>query len=182
MKKYSKDYKLVPGTMKNGRLKEDVEYTGKYYVSRQSRTELSKKKTYSLLLSVCCVMILAGVGLLNTSGSRVFYIAVPYACMFLPSVFCMMGAVRSIRSGDRLEYAAYDKSIKRIFRSTVGSVIINVIVVIGDFRFLFSGLNSSEMRSEIIFLAGMFLLLLLSILHLRIQKEIVYESEDTVVS
>lgn len=180
MKKYLKDYSLNPKAANNGKIKEDIEYIGKYYISGQDRKELGKYKRYCLLLALCGVVMLTGAGLLNTSGSRVFYIAVPYACQFLPAIFGLMGAIRLLRSDDRLEYAAYDKSVKRMYHSTVGVLILNIIVVIGDILFLLSGSGTGEMLSEIVFLTCMLILLLISLLFLKVQKKIVYVEEGTV--
>jgi hypothetical protein len=178
MKKYYKDYKLVSRILQNGKLGQEIEYTGRHYICRLDKEELRKKKIYCLTLALCSDIALIGVGILNTSGSRVFYVALPYVCLFFPVVFCFMGAVRFITSGDRLEYAAYDRSVNRLRKSAVGQVILSGMAVAGDLCYLFFGKDREEILKEIIYLGGMALVLALGILLLRTRTAGIYEARE----
>jgi hypothetical protein len=177
MKKYVKDYKLVTKLLPNGKTRNETEYIGEYYISRLSGKELTKRKVYCLALALCSDIMMIGIGLINTVGSRVAYVALPYVILFLPSVYCLMGAVRFITAKDKLEHTAFDRSVNRIRKSATGQIILSAIAVIGDIICLFSIKNLEKLFLEAIFLSGMIVILILSILMLRIIKKPCYEAE-----
>jgi hypothetical protein len=118
-----------------------------------------------------------GAGLLNTSGSRVLYVAMPYVCLFFPVVFNVIGAVVLMSAGSKLEFAAYDKSINRIHKSSIGQLVISGITATGDICYLLFGSHTDQMRREMVFLICMVIVLLISILLLRVRKILNYELE-----
>ena len=182
MKKYYKDYKLISKHLPNGKVRQEVKYDGNYYTCRLSETELRKKKVYYLALALCSNATMLGVGLLNTSGSRVIYVALPYVCLFIPTFFCLMGVLRFMVVGNKLEYATYDKSRNRIRRSTIGQIILSSVVALGDICYLLLSDNIEKLLRELFFLGGMILVLILSIRFLIIQKTIIYEIEESELS
>ncbi|MGF7142875.1 uncharacterized membrane protein YbjE (DUF340 family) [Anaerotaenia torta] len=167
MKKYQKDYKLIPYLQPNGKIKEKAEYTGKYYIARHSEAELRKIKRYSLTLTLCGMLAMAGAGMLNTNTGRVMYVALPYACLFFPVVFNLLGAVKFLTVGDKLEFAAYDKSVNRIRRSSIGQLVLSSITVIGSLCFFFFGEKTERIAEEIVFLGSMVLVFLCGIILLK---------------
>lgn len=180
MKKYLKDYKLVTKSLPNGRTKQTAEYIGKYYICRLSKRELIKKKLYHLTLVLCSSATVMGVGLINTSGSRVAYVALPYVLLFLPVALSLIGAIRFAVSGDRLGYEAYDKTKNRIHRSAIGQVVLSGLTILVDLSYVFFGGRVEYLHKEIIFMMGISLILLLAVLLIKIQKKVIYEVEEPI--
>ena len=178
MKKYNKYYKLVTHYLPGGKVKQEIEYTGKHYICRFNKTEFRKRRVYFLTLTLCSTIIMMCAGLLDTSSSRVFYVAIPYVCLFLPIIFGLIGAINLITLDNKLEYAAYDKSIKRIHRASAGQLALSSITIIGDICYLFFAVNMDKLGKELIFLGGMIIVLVFGILLLRIRKMIIYEVEE----
>lgn len=180
MKKYIKDYKLVTKYLPNGRTKQTAEYTGKYYICRLSKTELIKKKLYHFTLVLCSGATVMGVGLLDTSGSRVVYVALPYVLLLFPVALSLIGVIRFATSGNRLNYEAYDKTKNRIHRSAIGQVGLSLLTIAGDLCYLFFG-RVEYLHKEIIFMMGIILTLFFGILLYKIQKKVIYEVEEPLV-
>lgn len=177
MKKYVKEYKLVTKLLPKGKTRKEIEYIGEYYVSQLSGKELTKRKVYCLALALCSDITMISMGLINTVGSRVAYVALPYVILFLPSVYCLMGAIRFVTAKDKLEHASYDRSVNRIRKSATGQIILSAMAVIGDIICLFSIKNLEKLLLEAVFLCGMAVILILSILMLRIIKKPCFEVE-----
>lgn len=177
MRKYKKYYKLDTQYLPDGKVKHEIEYTGKYYICRLDKNVFTKKKVYHLTLALCSVIIMAAIGFLDTSSSRVFYVAVPYACLFLPVIYNLMGAANLFRLENKLEFSAYDKSINRIYRSSAGQLALGGITAVGDIIYLFSA-NADDYWGEYIFLGGMIIVLIFSALQLGIRKMNIYEVEE----
>lgn len=157
-------------------------YDGNYYACRLSETELRKKKIHCLALALCSNATVLGVGLINTSGSRVIYVALPYVSLFIPTFFCLMGVLRFMVVGNKLEYATFDKSQNRIYRSTIGQIILSSVVALGDICYLLLYENIENLLREIVFLGGMLFVLIISLRLLIIKKTIIYEVEEPELS
>ena len=180
MKKYKKDYEMIFKRQANGKVKEEVEYIGNYYISQLSIKELRKRKIYYLALSLCSIIILTIIGILDTPGSRIFYVALPYSCLFLPSVFSLIGTIRFLFVGEKIEFIDYDKTRNRVRKSTIGIIMISLLIVIGDVFFILSKQPIEKHQVELLFLTGVFLILVLNILFFKIQKQEIFKIEEPV--
>jgi hypothetical protein len=181
MKKYFKDYNLVTESRENGISNQRAEYKGKYYICQLNKVETVKNKLYLFTLALCSGAVLIAVGLLNTSGSKIFYVALPYVGMFLPAVFSLLGIVRLITEGNRLEFVAYDKSRNRMYRSSITQIILSSLTIIGDICYFSIKENIMNQQREIIFLIGIICVLLFNILLFIILKKVIYKVEESVM-
>ena len=178
MKKYYKDYKLVSKTLPNGKIKQVAEYIGNYYICQLSETDFNRFKLYHLTLALCSGTIAIGVGLLNHPGSRVAYVALPYVSLFLPIAFSLIGTMGFMFSGLKLEQAAYDKTKKRIHRSTIWQIALSSIVSLGNFVFTLIKGSTDTLLKNWIFTGGMLLILVINLAFLKLQKRVTYKVED----
>lgn len=180
MKKYYKDYKLVTKIHMNGKAKQEVQYSGKYYISQLNKAELLKVKVRYFALALCSDIALIGVGLINTPGSRILYIALPYVGLFFPAFYCLMGAIKFSSAGDKLVYAAFDKSINRIYRSCLGQIILSSITIIGEICYLLFNKHKDRLLGELLFLSGMVIVLALNVLLFRNRNTVIYKVDEPV--
>jgi hypothetical protein len=178
MKKYYKDYKLVSKELPNGKSKQTAEYIGKYYICRLDETVLRRFKLYFLTLALCSGATAIGIGFLNNPGSRIFYVALPYASLFLPVMYSILGALGFITKGNKLEQAAYDKTRKRIYRSTVWQIILSSAAFAGDLIFIIIKKDRDIFLREAAFAGCLLLILVLNIIFIKLQKKVTYEVED----
>ena len=113
MKKYGNDYR------QSGK---QFEYTGKWYGSEKKTEELKKYAcVYTGLAAAAFVLYLAGL-MINNTGSRIFWILLPYVTMIFPLSYGIMGGVSLFlqKAGGKREqfpccgsgrtYRSYDKS------------------------------------------------------------------------
>lgn len=175
MKKYYKDYKPVTKVQTQGQLKQEVEYIGSYYYYKLTKEELKKKKIQYGIHELIIAMILLGVGFLDNPGNRMFYVVLPYVGMFLPTAYSILGVILFIKSKNKMEYATFDKSRNRIYRSTIACIILGIMTIVGDFCFILLRAPSAKLGYELGFLAGMIAVVALSIHFLLLQKKVVYD-------
>jgi len=178
MKEYYKDYKLIPKKLPNGKVKKVAVYVGKYYICELDEIKLRKFKLYFFTLVLCSGATAIGLGFINNPGSRIMYVALPYVSLFLPLVFGFLGTIRFMTSGNILEQAAYDKSKKRIYRSTVWQIILSGLAFVGDIIFIIIEKDKEILRKEAVFTAGMLLILVINIVFLKLQREVDYQVKD----
>lgn len=181
MKKYYKDYEMIQKTQANGKVKEEAKYIGDYYISQISKVALNRKKIYHSALSLCSVAIVIAVGILNTPGSRVIYVSLPYVCLYIPAIFSLIGTTQFLGVGERLEYMVYDKTRNRVRKSIGGIIVISLLTIIGDVFFILYRHPIERLQVELIFLTGITILLILNAFFLyKIQKEKIYKKEESV--
>ena len=92
---------------------------------RQDYYKITKEKTARKVFFISAVFFMAlhfAAGLLNTPSSRVFYVVLPYAILFFPGIYFVMGAFTFNRAPEKMEFPTYEKSIVRIRRSLRGMI------------------------------------------------------------
>lgn len=153
MKKYTKQYRTETTRNENNKKVHTVIYTGDYY---EIKKESAKREWFSISAVVLLVLHFTA-GILNTQSSRVFYVTLPYAALFLPAVYFTMGAFRFLNLGNRMELPAYEKTVVRMKRSMRGLIWGLGYLLIAETIFLFlsfrqEGLERGELLREIVFL------------------------------
>lgn len=179
MKKYYKEYEVVPKSLKNGKVKKDIEYTGQYFISHQNKAELFKYKLLCLVLIIISFGVLIGLGFLKTSLSRIFYITIPYVCLFLPAFYSLIGAIRLMSSSDKMEHVAYDRSLNRIVKSVAGQIFLCCVTIIGTIYFLVTEKSLEGKQNNIVFFLAIALVLLINVVLLFVRRKIVYKVENS---
>ena len=152
MKKYKLDYRVETELHENKKPTKQIIYTGTYYYFSILEAEKKKtiKKQFFLTITILCFFLIGG--MLNNGGSRMFYIVLPYICLFLPIVYLLMGVVNFITTPPKMEFGTYDKSIMRIKRTSKGIKWISSYVFIGNCIFLISQGKDLDWFSESTFL------------------------------
>ncbi len=179
MKKYYKEYEIVPKSLKNGKVKKDIEYTGQYYISHQNKAELFNYKLICLVLTMVGFVVLIGLGFLKTSVSRIFYITIPYICLFLPAFYGLIGAIRLMSSGDKMEHVAYDRSLNRIVKSVAGQMFLCFVTIIGTIYYFVTDKSMEGEQNSIIFFLGIVLILFINLVLLLVRRKVVYKVKST---
>jgi hypothetical protein len=181
MKKYYKDYRLINKTLPNGKTKQVAEYIGEYYICQLSDRNFKLYKLYLFALAICSSAIVIGAGVINNSGSRMAYVALPYVLLYLPTVFILMSVIVFALSGKKLEQAAYDKIKIRMYRSTIWNIALSSIACIGNIVFtlyMSEKMSKGILVSNWLFTGSMIILLGISLFFLQFQKRVIYQVED----
>jgi hypothetical protein len=178
MKKYYKDYKMVPRKLPDGKIKYEAEYTGKYYICQLDETRLRKIKLYFLALVLCSGATAIGIGFFNNPGSRVMYVSIPYVSLFLPLVFSLLGTLKFATSGNKLEQAEYDETILRIRRAAVWQIVLAGLAFLGDVIYIITEKDKDIFRKEAAFALSMLLITVLNIIFVKLQRGVTYQVKD----
>jgi c-di-AMP phosphodiesterase-like protein len=178
VKKYYKDYSTDAKETNNGKVTDEVKYTGDYYKYQLSNSEYKRMRTTILLVLVAFIILYVGLGFLNNSGSRCFYVLLPYICMFLPLVYLLRAYYRIPREVQKIEYAIYDKSYLRLKNSVVGMIATSITTALGDIIFIIRNASEIALSKEIIFFIANIMIAVISILLLRYHNRIVCDKQQ----
>lgn len=171
MKRYGNDYR------QSGK---QFEYTGKWHGSEKNTEELKKYAcVYTGLTAVAFVLYLAGL-MINNTGSRIFWILLPYVTMVFPLSYGIMGGVslflfckRQEGKGDNspvvvpeehtghMTRAEYEKGIRRPVRCGIAGVVLAAFTCVADLILIFQNPQELIRNRELLFEAISFLILIL---------------------
>lgn len=168
--KYTKDYETRV-EMKGNKKVETLIYKGKYYKFDISDAKFKRLKLVYILFSCLFFIAFVFIGLLNTNGSRQFYIILPYLFTFLPIFYEIMGTIKLLKSESKLTFVEYDTSVSRIRRSTIGILVFSMTSVIGEIIYLMSNKITDISSLEYTFLSGVLFLTISSFLFLQLQNK-----------
>lgn len=108
----------------------------------------SERKRYLLacwLVPSAALLLLIAMGRLNSGGTRVFYVALPYIGIFLPVSLLFGGAYKLTRAKEPMRRLEYERSILQMRRSTLAALILSLAALLGQAVFMLgTGANPIE--------------------------------------
>lgn len=140
------DYKKVETTDEKGKTHTEVIYTGDYYIASLSEDVMNKYRLLCWIFAFVIFAVYVCMGLINNSGSRVFYVVLPYVCAYLPVGYIFSGCWYITVSGIKMTKNQYNKSVKRLKKCTVAVGIISVMTITGDI--IYTVINEKSIDSE----------------------------------
>ncbi len=155
MKKYHKDYVLETEIGKGGKEEKRYRYAGDYYLFPGAEAEKKKIFIKNFIFVLLYFLLIITAGLLDNEGSRNFFIAVPYAFLFLPGVYLSLGTAASLKLDEKMQRSVYDKALGRMYRSCIGIMVISLYLCIADSILIFlniGGKNDFLIVREVVFL------------------------------
>lgn len=169
MKNYGKDYK------KSG---DGYEYVGAWYETSLSAAEL-KKETKHLGGKLLAALILLVCGLtVNNIGSHTFWVLIPYAMMFLPVIYGVMGCAAMVHTAkkrteqetsDADEHAShmrrseYEQAFRRPLRCGIATAVLAWTSFAADVVIVTAYREQAVWTVELFFAADAFLLCILGV-------------------
>lgn len=120
-------------------------YTGPYY---QIDFPGGAKRALAALWLVCPVLFLAA-GLLNTSGSRCFYVLPFYLLLPFPLLYWGMAVFRVLRIPGRATAVDRDEGIERVRRSSGGAAALSALHTAGELVLLVLGGAGERLGAEL---------------------------------
>lgn len=132
LRSYVKDYEIQETTDKSGKVKKVPVYRGTWFV-RTADGEMHQRlnRIYAaaavvmIALYICC-------GMLDNAGNRNMINAVAYACSCLPLGYNFIGMIATLRLSEKVERRTYDMSIRRMYHSMVGLMILYPIAIVSE--------------------------------------------------
>lgn len=155
MKKYHKDYVLEAAPEEDGKEEKKYRYIGDYYVFSMDVDKKKKIFIKNAAFAILYFLLIFLSGLLNNDGSRNFFIAIPYAFLFLPAVYLLISTFSVLKMEQKMERVVYDKALGRMYRSCIGIMVISLYLCITDSVFLLTNVNKErqlQIVREVVFL------------------------------
>ena len=149
-KKYVEDYQLFLDKTKSGKVKEKLEYTGKYYwFSLDDKQMLRFKIIFgSIIILELALFILMGV--INNDGSRILYVLLPYVCGIMPFYYLISAFFSMPVKPVEMEFVQYDTSYVRSKKSAVGIMVCMALAGFGDIIFVVRNMAKITPRFRLI--------------------------------
>ena len=171
MKKYGNDYRI------SGK---QFEYTGKWYGTNVSPKELkSYGIRYTCLMAAALVLYFSSL-MINNTGSRIFWILIPYVTVIFPISYGIMGGVSLFlfcrnQEGkgstsqvvipaehvDHMTRAQYEKGIRRPVRCSIATAVLSFVTCVADLILIFSRPDDLIFTRELLFEVAALLILVL---------------------
>ena len=161
MKKYGNDYRT------SGK---QFEYTGKWYGTTGSLKELERHGITSCVLLVVSLLIYVAGLMVNNTGSRIFWVLLPFVVMIFPIAYGIMGSISLLlfckdqkkEGTDRqvlipeehighMTRAQYEKGIRRQVRSGFAIVGCSLFTCVADAILMFMGPEDLLLTRELCF-------------------------------
>ncbi|MBP5160300.1 MAG: hypothetical protein ILP10_08405 [Lachnospiraceae bacterium] len=149
-RRYRNEYKIVTDEATG---KEKIIYIGSYYRFELSEEGKKARTRLYIILLVMILLLFAGGALINNVGSRIMYVMVPYAIAVFPVAYLTMGVVRTALERGDMEHIAYDCTVTRIRKSTVGIMAFMGISFAGDMVLIIGNSELVDMTRELLFAA-----------------------------
>lgn len=181
MKKYHKEYEIDTNEI-DGKQNKVFRYTGDYYM-----LSMDSKDKYKIFINNVCfcffyIVLFLAAGLVNNSGSRNFFIAVPYAFLFLPIAYLIIGTFSLRNISEKMERVTYDKSFGRMKRSCMGIIFLSLYLCIADLFLIIINKSYINNMQEIVFLCINIVLFSCAIIHKnylhKLQKRVIICKHD----
>lgn len=170
MKKYGNDYR------QSGK---QFEYTGKWYSTKDTLNMLKKYACIYTGLMIACILVYV-VGLMpNNTGSRIFFILLPYVTMVFPISYGIMGGVSLLLFCRKQEgkgtsqvvvpeehlghmtRAEFEKGIRRPVRCSIGITVLGCITSVADLILMIQNPSDLILTRELVFEAAAVVILIL---------------------
>ena len=123
-KKYVKDY--VPTE------KGDLEYHGKYYLSKISETERKKVSLIQIIYGITSLVLILAALCIPCNGNQTIYVVIPVEITLICLVYYISGSLALRKEGERLEQKDYDKSYQGPIQALTVSIILYIFSLGGQ--------------------------------------------------
>ncbi|NLX76750.1 MAG: hypothetical protein GXZ01_05150 [Clostridiaceae bacterium] len=173
-KKYKNLFKVETVEYDN-RIRQEIVYTGDYYITDMPGNLERRYKICLLLIPVIMAVLFIGAGFLDNDGSRAFYVVMPYVIQFLPISFMIISAV-SFYPKSKLTVVQYEKTFKRIGIAGIWVLILSFASVLGEVVFLLAG-HGNTPEQELVFLVCSIITAVSAVAALRIHGKIRFRTE-----
>jgi len=162
LRSYVKDYEIRESMDKRGTVKKIPVYIGPWF-ERVADDEMHQRlKRIYATAAVVMIALYIGCGMLDNAGNRNMINAVAYACACFPIVYNFIGMVATLRLGKRVERREYDMSIRRMYHSMVGLMILYPIAIVAEVFSLFNAKRGISVTTEILYLLLSFALVMVA--------------------
>lgn len=152
LRSYVKDYEIQESMDKRGVIKKIPVYVGPVFESVADEAMRQRLKRIYAVMSVLMIVLFLGCGLLENAGNRNMVNALAYACSCFPVVYNFIGMVATLRLAGKAERREYDMSIRRMYHSAIGIMILYPFAIVTEIISVFTVDSKVKILTEILYL------------------------------
>ncbi len=147
-------------------------YSGKYFKFDMPKKELRRVKAVLAVLAFALAALFVFAGILNSAGSRILYVILPYAVMLLPILFILSDIYKIAVNICPMTRKQYDHSVVQLKHSTAAVIIFSAMSSVGDIIYLLFFCSPADLSKELIYLVACLGILITSIILLSVLRKI----------
>ncbi len=171
-KRYIEDYEIEISIDKKGREKKNLKYHGPHYDISLTGHTYQTYKLISFLLFAGLVIFHVSGGFAVNQGMYQFFVALPYAIVFLPLTFLGFGIFGLPKKHLKIQRDEMEQSFKRIKINSAIVLVLLVILIFGEAIYFIAFSVKSQLFSEFLFLIPELISALIVFGLFRLQKKI----------
>ena len=152
LRTYVKDYEIKESMDKKGAVKKIPVYIGPWFVSTTDEGMRQRLKRIYAAMSVLVIVLFLCCGLIENAGNRNMINSLAYACSCFPVVYNFIGMVATLRLDKKAERREYDMSIRRMYHSAMGILILYPVAVVAEIVSAFTVERKVKILTEILYL------------------------------
>ncbi|WP_312369825.1 hypothetical protein [Lachnoclostridium sp.] len=172
---YVNDYDINTEVTKEGnkyKEKKNITYHGKYYRIQMDNKKIKKAKWINVIYGLVFFILFTFLGFLNNESSRMLYVVLPYVFLFLPIFYTNMGTIKLLNITGDMTVKEYELTIQRMRKTTLSMLILAIACTIGEILYLVRNKITDFTSKDYVFLSGILVITVLSILFMQHQKTI----------
>lgn len=183
MRKYVNDYETILSVNEKGEQIRTYEYRGDYFNLPFSQPEMRKLKITFLVLLAGTILAHIVSGLLNNDGMRRFYVALPYALVFLPLFNLLRSGIRLPVEERNYRRDEIGVTYERFTNHSLILLITLGLCLLGEMVYLLFFNGKKPVQLEFIFLAVELTALALGFIsYERLKKVVITKASDEGIS
>ncbi|MEI6579501.1 MAG: hypothetical protein WCN92_08585 [Eubacteriales bacterium] len=151
--KYADCYEKRTTLDENGNVARDqYVYIGDYFCFDKDDKQMLRIKNIILAIALFSFIIYFFSGFIDSGGSRVFYVLLPFVCAFLPIAFMLIAAVQFRFKQDDFTIFEYERIWVRLKFTGIAAIFLLSISILGELLFLCFTYHSIPMFKESVYL------------------------------
>jgi len=152
LRSYVKDYEIQGSMDKRGAIKKTPVYIGPWFVSTADEEMRQRLKRIYAAMAVLVILLFLSCGLIENAGNRNMVNALAYACSCFPVVYNFIGMFATLRLAGKAERREYDMSIRRMYHSAIGILILYPFAIVTEIISVFTVERKVNILMEILYL------------------------------
>jgi hypothetical protein len=179
MKRYIKDYKTILSVNEKGEQIRTYEYQGDYFRLPFSAAQMQKFKINFILVLAGIVLAHIAGGVMNNSGTRQFYVAIPYVLTYLPIFNLLRSGIRLPVEERKYRREEIGVTYERFNNHSLILVILLGVCLAGEVIFMLFFSEGSPAAGEFYFLAAELAALAFGlIIYFNLKKVVITRASD----
>lgn len=152
LRRYIEDYEIETLTDETGREKKVLKYKGPLFNISIPGLEYKIFRRWSYILLGALILFHISSGLTANPGMYQFFVAVPYAVVFISLTFLGFGIIGLPNNLEKIQRDSMERSFKRIKTSSIVLLIIFALIMLGELLFMILNPSLPHLKNEILFI------------------------------